>query len=756
MEYPPPAHSRVPGVKTAVGDKQQSQSGHTVLPKAEPNFSLFGYPTYPTPLNFIPQHHDPSKVKQESKPGPGAGLPSSLVVTKSSVTGLDQREMVLPNPPPLMSDLKNSVIVKNEGKSPQSLESGKPLVAHSPSPKLRVSEPHYLPPSSSSSQLKTSPYEYRSPSQSPHPLSHPHTPSPHHQYEGQQNLASISKVHSVPPMHHRARQSPHPPQHRQSPHPPPPQPHHRQSPHSHPHRQSPHQQHPHPSPPGTVVYTKPATVGSYPYPAPVPPLQHYVPPIPPKPKVSSPAPPHIYGKPSPTSGISSGTPVCRPQEVTLSPISLATKPPLATSPYQQMPQHHPPPLHQVPNSLPPPPAAHSSVSRTSSIMFDARLYSHPNAPGLAVSVKPPPASSPSRSSPGPHLYPGPSLAVTPAVQKEPLDLGMSSVLKEDSGSNPASPKRKSSEEPEQLDIKKRKSEIVSEPVLSRVSEPSPLLASAATTITTVVNTAVAETLEPLSGGGAPGTPVPCSSPAKPGSGVDSEKSNSPGPRPVHKLKKAWLQRHSGEDGTDDKDIVGSGSCVTLPLTLPKKELETVSIVSSLHNIGSMAVNSINKTKTKSNNRKVNNKDNNNSNVSGSGNGGLLNGHMPVKLPDADDSSSSDPERKTTPLKRVPPKVKRKKGTVRKTLNDDSKRKKSASSTDSEKESGSEKESDSGQGQAGKKAAGRGDADKGTKDNGRKRGRRPKSSNNSSSLPKNEGGWFLFSVLLIIKIYFINC
>lgn len=605
--------------------------------------------------------------------------------------------MGLPNPPPLMSDLKSSVIVKNEAQK-VSLDKSK----------LRVSEPHYLPPTpSGGAQIK---YEYRSPSQSPHLA---------HHFDQTSNLASISKVHnhnSGTMLHQRARQSPLPP-HRQSPHPPhrqspqqPPLPH-RQSPHQpppHPHRQSPH---PHASspdqryPPGTLIYSKSATVNSYPYPSPAPPPLHYAPPVttPPKPKVSSPAPPHIYGKPS--SGITVGTPICRAQEMRLSPLPLtSTKAPLTTSPYQQLSQHHPPPTHQVPlqNPSQAPPPAHSRTYGS---------YQPPQGPGLAVSVKPPPTSPPSRSSP---------LA---AFQTQPLDLG----IKEDQDRS-ASPKRKLTGDPECLDAKKRRSE---EPVLSRVSEPSPLLASAATTITTVVNTAVTDSLDRPSSAGTPVLPA-CPSPntpAKPPSGVDSEKSNSPGPPPrttssypVHKLKKAWLERHGQEDGTDDKDVVGSGSCVTLPLTLPKKEVERTesgSTVNSLHSIGSMAVNSISKTKPKAG-RKAG-KDT-----------PLLNGHTSGKLPDADDSSSSDPDRKASPPKRVPPKVKRKKG-GRKTVVEDNKRKKlSASSTDSDKESGSDKDSDSG-----KKAAGGAQNEKPGKESGKKRGRRPKTS--QSQLPKNEGG-----------------
>lgn len=319
-----------------------------------------------------------------------------------------------------------------------------------------------------------------------------------------------------------------------------------------------------------------------------------------------------------------------------------------------------------------------------------------------------------------------------ACQTQPLDLG----VKEDQ--DRASPKRKLTEDLECLDAKKRRNE---EPVLSRVSEPSPLLASAATTITTVVNTAVTDSLERPNSAGTPAPPA-CPSPNTPAKpGIDSEKSNSPGPPPrttssypVHKLKKAWLQRHSGEDGTEDKDIVGSGSCVTLPLTLPKKEerTESASAVTPLHSrpISSMAVNSINKTKPKTGRKSA--KD-----------APLMNGHASGKLPEVDDSSSSDPDRKASPPKRVPPKVKRKKG-GRKPATEETKRKKlSASSTDSEKESGSDKDSDNG------KKSTSGQNDKSCKDSGKKRGRRPKS--NQSTLPKNEGGKILFKPFTRFKL-----
>lgn len=412
-------------------------------------------------------------------------------------------------------------------------------------------------------------------------------------------------------------------------------------------------------------------------------------------------------------------------------------------------------------------------------------------------------------------------------QTQPLDLGVSSNKFENSSS--VSPKRKaatpvsnaSTNNPVCLEVKKRRIEpppasaavppnlsifgnAGQQPQLARVSEPSPLIASAATTITTVVNTAAyrtptsnvtslmpqspmtltenlpdvsvtAVTVEairpastgemspkpptptvPLSNSPAPvsaaSTPTPPASitpgpimDESPGtpvkvnltpSTVDSEKSNSPGPQktssssyPVRHLKKAWLQRHTGEDLEDTTGVVGSGSCVTLPINI-KTTTTTLSNstsnpvkenpVNSIHSVGSMAVNSINKTKHFSS-KPVNRKPVKESTVNGDAKN--------------DDSSSSDQERgRKSPPKRKPPKVKRKKGggPTAKKPNDDKKRKSgpqpvtppSESGSDSEKESGSEKDSDSG---ASASAPSKKSASAGKEP--RKRGRRPKGSKN---------------------------
>lgn len=864
VEYPPPAHSRISGGKT------EKPTGHTVLPKAEPNFNLFGYPAY-HPGGLL--SHDSVKVKQEPLKGsPSSGLTSSVTTKSAPVSvGLDrERDSMLPNPPPLMSDIKNSVIVKNEVKSPHHPhESSKVPPSHSPSPKLRAGDmvtsqqPHYLP------QHKAA-YEYRSPTQSPHHLAPRHTPSPHHAHMTlePQNLAGKGLQ-----AHHRSNQQ--------------------SNPHTLPHRQSPHavQQQPHPSPPdqryggtggpSSLPYgsSKTATVSSYPYPSPVGHVTttHY--PLATsgsvtaasKPKVSSPAPPHIYGKP----GITTGTPVCRAQDTNVNsgPLPLTSKAPLTSSvspsPYQQISRHHHPPPHQA-SSGPPPPPAHSRVNSSSSIVGEHRgMFDRMYPGGTSLAVKPPSqhqgSSPPSASAaplPNPHSSPlqiphqtsGHHLGMTPVFQTQPLDLGVSS----DRGSNRdelvGSPRRKGvpmHHSPGVVDPSKKRrcdqqnlppQQIMSQgalaqPLLSRVSEPSPLIASAATPITTVVNTAAyctpaatsmmvsvshelssvstAVTTSPNnvpartgSGDGSvrPSTPgvtaifpttgssvmtqqqsnspvrlVPPTSssspnltaqqqanppthtpvkPQPPPSNLDSDKSNSPGPvrpitsssYPVHKLKKAWLQRHSGEDGTGDTTgIVGSGSCVTLPLNLGTN-MSGIGISKDNVNSGGSSMSSLQTVlscKGKSSSNKGNNRKGPVPPGNRDGSGVTLNGHATdipsSKHPRPDDSSSSDPDHKSPP-KRKPPKVKRKKGGGAARKAAEEKRKKlapvavhSESGSDSDKESLSDKDSDSGastnqSGTSGKKSAnGGGGSSTGGGGGGskepRKRGRRPKSSKN---------------------------
>lgn len=167
------------------------------IPKSELN--IYGYPVcHPQNAFFEPKKSDLHKTP-----------PSGLVVTKS---GPMDREREMSNQS-LVSEIKNSVIVKHEAKNPHHLEP-RVSIAHSPSPKLRNDMlSHYLPTSVQAGQAKGM-YEYRSPTQSPLHLSH---------HMEAQNLGKAQG-------HHRPTgQLP-------SPH------HQRQSPHQHPHSQ------PHPSP----------------------------------------------------------------------------------------------------------------------------------------------------------------------------------------------------------------------------------------------------------------------------------------------------------------------------------------------------------------------------------------------------------------------------------------------------------------------------------------------------------------------------
>lgn len=708
--------------------------------------NVFGYPAY-QPSTFFT--HEPKSKSDHHKNPPTSGL----IVAKSNA--VEREREGLPNPPPLMSELKNSVIVKHDGKNPHLLE---PRVssAHSQSPKLRDMMSHYVVPTSTPTH-KSNLYEYRSPTQSPHHLAH--TPSPHHHLEPQ-NLGKVT--------HHRTTgQIP-------SPH------HQRQSPHPH------AQQHPSPELRYRTTSESQAMIfptsgkPSYPYIASTASIAHYSAPAGTvsntKPKVSSPAPHHIYGKP-PVVGPAMA--VTRPLETVSSanPIPLTSKPPLTSSvspsPYQQVSHYNAPHPQATPmtNCLPPPPA---HTNRTSTPlgqgMYD-RLYASGSVkPTVQLGTSPPSAPSSGSRSQYNATHPAQNLTAS-SVQTQPLDLGVPSNRYDSA----MSPKRKGTpvgsggngpvclEKKRKLDSPSQQQQQQSmfaaqqQPQLARVSEPSPLIASAATTITTVVNTAaytppgplmntqsqapISEALPDVSV--TPVTVVPVETPRPPSAEeaqtpastavatppsttptptnsiaqlsvdspaksvtpgvVDSEKSNSPGPiksasYPVRHLKKAWLQRHTGEDLEDTTGVTGSGSCVTLPLNIintpaPAKE----SPVTSLHSIGSMAVNSINKTKhlsAKTNNRKGNHK-----------NSSSINGHQ-TDLTKGDDSSSSDQERgRKSPPKRKPPKVKRKKGGgPTKKVSEEQKRRKvvgnqsvaaSESGSESDKESGSEKDSDSG-------------------------------------------------------------
>lgn len=624
---------------------------HVSLPKGEPNFNMYNYTGYHHPSGFI--NHDSNKQKSEHLKQ--VQMHGNITVTKApSIQERDRDNNSLPTPPPLMSEMKNSVIVKHEGKIPQHHLEVKAHPAHSP--KLRGGEmAHYLPVS------QTPPNSYRG-------VPAPQRGRPHHQL-----------------------------------------------PHANMHPQA----HPPARPSLPYAYHQP----------PVAP-----PPVPNKPKVSSPAPLHIYGKPN--AGITSGIPVCRSQElpVAVNAIPLTSKANTAPCAYSV--------------ARPPPPA-----------------HSRGDHRPLHMSQASPPSAHPA---PQPHAY-----------QTQPLDLGISS----DRDDSNCSPKRRGTPiqnlcDSPGMDNKKRRLESVgppyqmesihqyppanASPLLSRVSEPTPLIASAATTITTMVNTAAyctspaprTQTDSPVRIPSADGAvrppsvpriiektetevqPSPSPSPLPP---VTPAKAPSPpaagSPKesgaPVRHLKKAWLQRH---ETAPEPEKESTPVIATLALTPPPAVVAPVVVAPMVvapaalpYSIGSsMAVNSIIRTKPAKVARKSLKE---------------TNGHAedPRKV---EDSSSSDQERGAkNPPKRKPPKVKRKKGGApRKTLVDQIKKKKvlapseSGSDSEKEKDTNSDKDSDSGASlnhiaSVKSRAAngGGGTAKQAKEKEPRKRGRRPKSS-----------------------------
>ncbi|GAB0092943.1 lysine-specific demethylase 3A [Sergentomyia squamirostris] len=254
-----------------------------------------------------------------------------------------------------------------------------------------------------------------------------------------------------------------------------------------------------------------------------------------------------------------------------------------------------------------------------------------------------------------------------------------------------------------------------------------------------------------------------SSPATPAKLItEPEKSSSPAPKPnaPRHLKKAWLQRHTGEDLEDSTGITGSGSCVKLPMTLNTSPVvsnndqgttnsnnstttsstnSTIhSTVHSIHNVGTMAVNSINKTKSIGGGSKTNQHQHPKKNAVNNIN--RDNGHNSDSN-QKEDSSSSDQERPPkSPPKRKPIKVKRRKGGARRHA-DESKKKRQASESDkdseSDKESISDKDSDSTSASLGKKTNGSAATNSAIAKEPRKRGRRPKNSKDDTSTKKKQ-------------------
>ncbi|XP_041980199.1 uncharacterized protein LOC121733870 isoform X2 [Aricia agestis] len=411
-----------------------------------------------------------------------------------------------------------------------------------------------------------------------------------------------------------------------------------------------------------------------------------------KPKVSSPAPPHIYGKPG---GNSPG------------PAHFA----VAAEPALQLTKADPPPVPY------PPPAAYSPAPR----------------------ARPPPAAHSRTPEPRPQLRVHVDAAGSASpCQTQPLDLGVS---RED----PArSPRRRHPFEPADTDAKRRRlASPAPEPLIAAAasvgrtplgSEPAPQAPGPPCDVRVPSADGSVETPEKAAGASpaprvtpaaspAPATPVPSTSPpatlapmpppaatppAPPATppvttGADADtpaKIASPTPRdgaaPVRHLgKKAWLQRHETAPIGEGDCSGGGGTCITLPMTIarppePEDSVPNVVVPVATDSIPRGARKTAKPRKPKEPN--------------GRGE------------PGDPDSSSSEREA-TSPPKRKPPKAKRKKGAVRR-ANDDPKRRRAA-------ESGSEsdKESDDKDSESGGSGSGSGSTSSRRGVGGRARGRR---------------------------------
>ncbi|CAH0720118.1 unnamed protein product, partial [Brenthis ino] len=387
-----------------------------------------------------------------------------------------------------------------------------------------------------------------------------------------------------------------------------------------------------------------------------------------KPKVSSPAPPHIYGKPSSNS----------PGPAPAQHFAVAVEPPL------QLTKAEPPPVPY------PPPSAYSPAPRT-------------RPPPVAHSRTPEPR-------PPPRAHGDLTNSSSPC-QTQPLDLG---VAREDP--DRLSPRRRCPFDPADSESKRRRLESPApEPLIAAAasvgrtplgSEPAPQAPGPPCDVRVPSADGSIETPEKAAGASpapqitpsaspAPATPVPpvASTPpiAPPTTSspphtppvttvADSDtpaKIASPSPRdgsaPVRHLgKKAWLQRHETAPIGEGDCSGGGGTCITLPMTITRMSEPDDS---SSNIVVPVAAKSIQRGARKTSKPRKPKE---------------VNG----RVDDAEEDSSSSERESTSPPKRKPPKAKRKKGTVKKASDEPKKKKASESGSESDKES-DDKDSDSG-------------------------------------------------------------
>lgn len=376
-----------------------------------------------------------------------------------------KQEMALPAPPPLLSDVKASggVIVKHDGSGPIKSQQMPSSLQVIPTSSMGSNS------SSSSNKSLSSPNHYKnspSPAQSQLMFEYRNATAG----GGPPNIVSI---------HATSRDS---------------------SPHSH-HQQ----QQQHPQQQSQMIYTdrykmqstypsqqaaaaaqqrhSPATASGYQRQAPSP---KQIPPPPPagysqvpqnKPRVSSPAPAHIYGKPDsgPTpnaapggaAGIMSGIPVCRANANYIIPMHSVSKttatlvdnsraatyvppPPPHASSQRNYGASGPPPAHSRVFEAPSAAWAYAAASSSSSSSAPPHSSLMQSAPPVSISVNSSPASSLNRRSPvqvSSHPNSGHSISISassvplahvPDVQTQPLDLGISDRSRDSMHSNHSS------------------------------------------------------------------------------------------------------------------------------------------------------------------------------------------------------------------------------------------------------------------------------------------------------------------------------
>lgn len=387
-----------------------------------------------------------------------------------------------------------------------------------------------------------------------------------------------------------------------------------------------------------------------------------------KPKVSSPAPPHIYGKPS------SNAP---------SPAHFA----VAVEPALQLAKADPPPIPY------PPPSAYSPALRT--------------RPPPVAHARPPRAHG--------------DAASTSPCQTQPLDLGVARA----DDSDRLSPRRRCPFEPADSESKRRRLEELPapEPLIASAaasvgrtphgSEPAPQApgppcdvrvpsadgsietpekaagASPAPSVTPSASPAPATPVPPQAASppaAAPPAPTPtppappATPPVTPLADQDTPaKTASPTPRdgsaPVRHLgKKAWLQRHETAPIGEGDCSGGGGTCITLPMAINRMSEQDDSSSNIVVPVAAKSIQRQTGGRKTTKPRKP--KENG-------------------RVEDAERDSSSSEREATSPPKRKPPKAKRKKGAVPRKAGDEPKKKKaSESGSESDKES-DDKDSDSG-------------------------------------------------------------